>query len=450
MEDVVIIGAGMGGLFAAYTLIHEHPELKIQIIDRGKTLRKRVCPVSDTVPCQKCDPCAIMSGEIGAGGFSDFKTILSPAYGGWLQDYLGYNRTQELITEFDQILVKFGDTTEIKYPDEALRLRCIQNNLRMISSPLKHIGTDKGKIVMQNMLDWLAERVVSRTETTVGDIVQNGDGTFTVQTNKGAVDAKKVVIAVGRIGNEFVETFCNNHGIPVHSNQVDLGVRVELPALIWKEFEERIYEPKIIYKTSKYEDYTRMFCHNSRGYVVTENTNGIITTNGHAYKDENLKTDNSNFAVLSSIHFTEPFNKPIEYVSSIAKLSNIIGGGNVLVQRFGDLTRGRRTTESRLAKSTTVPTLKASPGDLSLVLPKRILDNIIQTLYALDKVAPGTANDDTLLYGVEAKYYSCRPEMNADFEIIPNVYCIGDGSGITRSLSQAGAMGIYVARKMTE
>ena len=391
-----------------------------------------------------------MSGEIGAGGFSDFKTILSPAYGGWLQDYLGYNRTQELITEFDQILVKFGDTTEIKYPDEALRLRCIQNNLRMISSPLKHIGTDKGKIVMQNMLDWLAERVVSRTETTVGDIVQNGDGTFTVQTNKGAVDAKKVVIAVGRIGNEFVETFCNNHGIPVHSNQVDLGVRVELPALIWKEFEERIYEPKIIYKTSKYEDYTRMFCHNSRGYVVTENTNGIITTNGHAYKDENLKTDNSNFAVLSSIHFTEPFNKPIEYVSSIAKLSNIIGGGNVLVQRFGDLTRGRRTTESRLAKSTTVPTLKASPGDLSLVLPKRILDNIIQTLYALDKVAPGTANDDTLLYGVEAKYYSCRPEMNADFEIIPNVYCIGDGSGITRSLSQAGAMGIYVARKMTE
>lgn len=448
MQDVVIIGAGMGGLFAAYTLINEHPELKIQIIDRGKKLAKRFCPVTDKVPCQKCNPCAIMSGEIGAGGFSDFKTILSPAYGGWLQDFLGYNKTQELITEFDQILVRFGDTTEIKYPDAELQLRCIQNNLRMLSSSLKHIGTDKGKIVMQNMLDWLAERVETKTETIVSDILQNEDQTFTVQTNKGDIQTKKVIIAVGRIGNEFVESFCKNHGIEVFSNQVDLGVRVELPAIIWKEFEDRIYEPKIIYKTSKYEDYTRMFCHNSRGHVVTENTNGIITTNGHAYKDERLKTNNSNFAVLSSIHFTEPFNKPIEYVSSIAKLSNIIGGGNVLVQRFGDLTRGRRTTESRLAKSTTIPTLKASPGDLSLVLPKRILDNIIQTLYALDKVAPGTANDDTLLYGVEAKYYSCRPMMNEDFELIPNVYCIGDGSGITRSLSQAGAMGIHVARKM--
>jgi len=447
--DVIIVGAGMGGLFSAYELIQNNPSLKIKIIEKGKKLNERKCFVSNTQQCIRCNPCSIMSGEVGAGGFSDFKTILSPSYGGWLQDYIGWDQTQVLINQFNEILEKFGDQTEIKYPDDELQQRCLRHNLRLISSPLKHIGTDHGRIIMKNMIDFLLDKGVEiDTEMDVKSIINVQENLFKVQTNKTDEECRKVIFAVGRVGNKFIEDYCNRNGIKVYSNHVDLGVRVELPSVIWKEFEDKIYEPKIQYRTKTYEDTTRMFCHNSRGYVVTENTNGILTTNGHAYKEEKLKTNNSNFAILSSIHFTEPFNNPIEYVSSIAKLSNIIGNGNVLIQRFGDLIRGRRSTESRIAMSTTIPTLKATPGDLSLVLPKRILDNIIETIYALNQVAPGTSNDDSLLYGVEAKYYSIRPQTNDNFEISKNVYCIGDGSGITRSLSQAGAMGIYVAKKI--
>ena len=264
--------------------------------------------------------------------------------------------------------------------------------------------------------------------------------------NSSLVD--KVIFAVGRVGSGFFKEWCDRHKISLINNQVDIGVRVELPSMIWEDFEKRIYEPKIHYRSKRYGDTIRMFCFNGRGEVVTENTNGVLTVNGHAYSSEELKTENTNFALLSTIRFTQPFNKPIEYARSVAKMANMISGGSVLVQRLGDLERGRRTDESRLAKSTVSHTLKgAVAGDLSLCMPKRQLDNIIETLHALDEVAPGTANYDTLLYGIECKYYSARPKTNSEFELdgVEGCYAVGDGAGFTRSLAQAAAQGLMVA-----
>ncbi|MGN1081473.1 MAG: NAD(P)/FAD-dependent oxidoreductase, partial [Acutalibacteraceae bacterium] len=267
---------------------------------------------------------------------------------------------------------------------------------------------------------------------------------------KDSIRADRIIIATGRGGANFVADFCREHGVKTLSNSIDIGVRVEMKDIIWREFSSKIYEPKILYRTKTFEDRTRMFCFNQGGLVSAENNNGIITANGHSYAEAEKKTENCNFAILSSMHFTEPFNQPTEFAENISRLANMIGNGGILVQRFGDLVRGRRTNEHRLSQNTVRPTLKATAGDISLVLPHRILTNIIETIYALDKVAPGTANDDTLLYGCESKYYSIRPVfMNKDFELIDNVYIIGDGSGICRGLSQSGAMGIYVADRIT-
>lgn len=264
--------------------------------------------------------------------------------------------------------------------------------------------------------------------------------------DKRTIAAAQIVFAVGRAGSRFFAAWCKKNGIPLQNNQVDIGVRVELPYLIWEDFSKKIYEPKVWYRSKVYGDTTRMFCFNERGNVVTENTSGVLTVNGHSYRDQARKTENSNFALLSTIKFTEPFKEPIEYARHVASLANLISGGSVLVQRLGDLENGRRTDESRLRKSTTRPTLNAVPGDLSLCLPKRQLDNIIETLHALDHVSPGTANYDTLLYGIECKYYSARPDAT-NFEIkgCPGIYAIGDGAGFTRSLSQAAANGLCVA-----
>ena len=337
-------------------------------------------------------------------------------------------------------------------PNNELKLECLKYDLHMAQAQLKHLGTDSNFETMKKLIDDLGTRcdIITDTEVTGVDkdtreltMVHNGEEFHT--------EAKYIIFAVGRFGSRFFAKWCSEHDIKLKNNQVDIGVRVEMPAIIWDNFSKKIYEPKIWYRSKQYGDTTRMFCFNERGGVVTENTDGVLTVNGHSYRDASRKTQNSNFALLSTIRFTEPFKDPIAYARYVASLANLISGGGVLVQRLGDLENGRRTEEKRLAQSTTRPTMKAVPGDLSLCMPKRQLDNIIETLHALDKIAPGTANYDTLLYGIECKYYSARPETD-DFEIkgCKDIYAIGDGAGFTRSLSQAAANGLYVADKITE
>ncbi len=451
--DVAIIGGGIGGLMAAYRLKCNSPELKIIITERGNTLEKRHCPAGKESGCVHCKTCSITSGYAGAGAFSDGKFNLGTAYGGTLGEELGEDTATRYIDEVDKILNKYCTSGEpvVYKSNEALKLKCLQNNLRLLDMNVKHLGTDKNYATMQNLISALAADGVDMLAFYDCSEVERGENGYTLKyTNGESIEAERVIIATGRGGANFVADFCRAFGVRMRSNYVDIGVRVEMKDMIWKEFSDRIYEPKILYKTKTFEDRCRMFCFNKGGLVSAENNHGIITANGHSFADPEKKTDNCNFAILSSIRFTEPFNQPTEYAESISRLANMIGKGSVLVQRFGDLVRGRRTNDHRLGQNTVIPTLKATAGDISLVLPHRILTNIIETIYALDKVAPGTANDDTLLYGCESKYYSIRPEfMNDKFELVDGVYIIGDGSGICRGLSQSGAMGIYVADCIT-
>ncbi len=320
----------------------------------------------------------------------------------------------------------------------------------MQQAELKHLGTDENFSTMLSFTDELSNKAEILTLTEVVD-VDKTDGTirYTNGCDTLSLKADKIVFAVGRAGSDFFAKWCRKQNIRLANNQVDVGVRVELPKLVWQAFSEKIYEPKIWYRSKNYGDTTRMFCFNEGGNVVVENTDGVLTVNGHAYKAKEKKTENSNFALLTTTRFTEPFKEPIEYAKYVASLANKISGGSVLVQRFGDLIKGRRTNEERLKQSTTRPTLDAVAGDLSLCMPKRQLDNIIETIYALDKIAPGTANYDTLLYGIECKYYSARPDTeNFRIKGTENIYAVGDGAGFTRSLSQAAANGLMTADVM--
>jgi uncharacterized FAD-dependent dehydrogenase len=455
--DTLIVGAGIGGLFAAYRLKQLDPRMKILIIDKGNELNKRMCPAAKGSSCVHCPICAITSGIAGSGAFSDAKFNIGTAYGGTLAEELGEDCSIRYITEVDKILEKFSeDYPAIYESNEELKLKCLQNNLRLLDMNVRHLGTDRNVVTMNKLVEHLRNSGVEIFSRTDCKWIVRADGCFktTIDTNDGtefsvkSIVSKYIIVATGRGGADFVERLCRDFNVETESNSVDIGVRVEMKDSIWREFSSKIYEPKILCKTTTFEDRTRMFCFNQGGIVSAENNRGIITANGHSFADPSKKTENCNFAILSSIHFTEPFNQPTEYAENISKLANMIGKGNVIVQRFGDLIRGRRTTEHRLSQNTVSPTLKATAGDLSLVLPHRILTNIIETVYALDKVAPGTANDDTLLYGCESKYYSLKPKHNNTFEISDNLYLIGDGSGITRGLSQAAAMGLYVAENI--
>ena len=464
---VGIIGGGISSLMAAYKMATNNPKIKVIIYEKGNAIKKRSCPIlaKKVDKCIKCNHCAIMEGMAGAGAFSDGKYNITTEFGGWLQDIRDRDEVLNYIEEADSILVDFGATNERYMPNNELKKLCLQHDLHMAQSQCKHLGTDANFDTMVNMIEFLErlDNVEIKTNcnvTCVGDNSTNDDKKCIYYTNKSKNGLEeydlvdKVIFAVGRVGSNFFSSWCQAQGIELTNNQVDIGVLVELPAVIWEDFEKKIYEPKIHYISKKYGDSTRMFCFNGRGEVVIENTNGVLTVNGHAYKAEDKKTENTNFALLSTIKFTQPFNKPIEYARHVASMANMISGENsIIVQRLGDLENGRRTDEHRLQKSTVRPSLKgAVAGDLSLCLPKRQLDNIIETLHALDKIAPGTANYDTLLYGIECKYYSARPKTNDKFELDGHsgYYAIGDGAGFTRSLAQAAAQGLMVADTLLE
>ncbi len=447
--DVLIIGAGPGGIFSAYELTKIDPKLKVGVLEAGHELKKRHCPIDGEKikSCIGCKSCSIMSGFGGAGAFSDGKYNITNDFGGTLHEYIGKSRAISLMKYVDEINMRYGGEGTKLYSTagSAFKTECIKSDLHLLDASVRHLGTDINYIVLENLYNELREKVDFFFDTPALSVAKI-EGGYEVKTEKETYTAEKCIISVGRIGSKWMEKISKEMNIPTSSNRVDLGVRVELPAEVFAHITDELYESKIVYRTPKYGDKVRTFCMNPRGAVVNENTNGIITVNGHSYEDPARQTENTNFALLVSKHFSEPFKDSNGYGESIARLSNMLGGG-VIVQRFGDLIRGQRSTHSRIEEAFITPTLKATPGDLSLVLPKRILDGIIEMIYALDKVAPGTANDDTLLYGVEVKFYNMEVDVDEHLESChKGLYVIGDGSGITHSLSHASASGVHVAR----
>ena len=449
--DVIIIGAGPGGIFAAYELAKKDAGLKIAVIEAGKELAKRKCPIDgDKIKtCINCPSCSIMSGFGGAGAFSDGKYNITNDFGGTLHEYIGKDKAIELMKYVDDINMSHGGEGTKLYStaNTSIKKLCMQNKLLLLDAQVRHLGTDKNYVVLGNLYDELKDKVDFMFLTPV-DSIEVIDGGYKVITEKNSFTCSKCIVSVGRSGSKWMEKVCGDLDIETESNRVDIGVRVELPAAIFSHLTDELYESKIVYRTEKFEDKVRTFCMNPRGSVVNENTNGIVTVNGHSFEDPEKQTDKTNFALLVSKHFSVPFKDSNGYGESIARLSNMLGGG-VIVQRFGDLIRGRRTNHNRLADSFVTPTLKAEPGDLSLVLPKRILDGIIEMIYALEKIAPGTANDDTLLYCVEVKFYNMEVKLSNKLETkYEGLYMIGDGSGVTHSLSHASASGVFVAREI--
>ena len=451
--DVIIVGAGPGGIFAAYELMQLKPELKVGVFESGHRLEQRRCPIDGKKikSCIKCPTCSIMSGFGGAGAFSDGKYNITNDFGGSLYEYIGKKTALDLMNYVDTINMKYGGGGTRLYSTAGSKFKtiCIQNDLHLLDASVRHLGTDINYVVLENLYHHLKDKVDFYFDTHVDTVRKTDDG-YEIIAKDQTYTCKDCIISVGRIGSKWMESVCKQLDIPTKSSRVDIGVRVELPAEVFAHLTDELYESKIVYRTETYGDKVRTFCMNPKGAVVSENTNGIITVNGHSYEDPSRQTANTNFALLVAKNFSEPFKDSNGYGESIARLSNMLGGG-VIVQRFGDLIRGRRSTPSRIEEAFITPTLSATPGDLSLVLPKRILDGIIEMIYALDKVAPGTANDDTLLYGVEVKFYNMEVEVNEKLESrYRGLYIIGDGSGITHSLSHASASGVHVARNIVQ
>ncbi len=448
--DVLIIGAGPGGIFSVYELMKLQPSLRVAVLETGHPLERRKCPIDGKKikSCIGCKPCSIMNGFGGAGAFSDGKYNITNQFGGTLYEYIGRAEALDLMHYVDEINLAYGGQGTRLYSttNSDIKKLCLQNGLHLLDASVRHLGTDINYVVLENLYNHLKDQA-DFFFNTQASTVEKIDGGYRVTTDKGNIlEAEKCIISAGRSGSKWMESVCSGLKIPTKSNRVDIGVRVELPAAVFSHLTDELYESKIVYRTEKYGDLVRTFCMNPRGAVVNENTNGIVTVNGHSYEDPAKQTENTNFALLVAKHFSEPFKDSNGYGESIAKLSNMLGGG-VIVQRFGDLIQGRRSTPSRIQDSFTIPTLAATPGDLSLVIPKRILDGIIEMIYALDKVAPGTANIDTLLYGVEVKFYNMEVALDEHLETChPGLFVIGDCSGITHSLSHASASGVHVAR----
>ena len=451
--DVIIVGAGPGGIFSAYELAHAGRDVRVAVLELGKPLDRRRCPIDGKKikSCVHCQTCSIMSGFGGAGAFSDGKYNITNQFGGTLYEHIGKAQAIELMQYVDKINMSHGGEGTKLYSTANTRIKrmCLENGLHLLDAQVRHLGTDKNYVVLENLYAELKDKVEFRFGAAVTEIRRTEEG-YEVFCGEEKLTCRKCIISVGRSGSKWMESVCSSLNIPTKSNRVDIGLRVELPAEIFSHLTDELYESKIVYRTEKFEDMVRTCCMNPHGVVVNENTNGIVTVNGHSYEDPAKHTENTNFALLVSKHFSEPFKDSNGYGESIARLSNMLGGG-VMVQRFGDLVRGRRSTEARIRESFVTPTLAATPGDLSLVIPKRILDGIIEMIYALDKIAPGTANDDTLLYGVEVKFYNMEVEINERLETCsPGLFVIGDCSGVTHSLSHASASGVFAARCVLE
>ena len=449
--DVIIVGAGPGGIYTAYELMKS--KLKVAVFELGRQLNQRKCPIDGkkVKSCIRCPVCSIMSGFGGAGAFSDGKYNITNQFGGTLFEYTGKEEALDLMRYVDQInLAHGGEGTRLySTANTQIKRMCLENGLHLLDAQVRHLGTDINYVVLENLYNELKEHVDFFFNSAVSTVDKTDDG-YEVHVGDKVYSCRNLVLSVGRSGSKWLESVCESLDLPTNSNRVDIGVRVELPADIFAHLTDELYESKIVYRTQKFEDLVRTFCMNPHGVVVNENTNGIVTVNGHSYEDPTRHTENTNFALLVSKHFSIPFKDSNGYGESIARLSNMLGGG-VIVQRFGDLVRGRRSTPARIRDSFVAPTLAATPGDLSLVIPKRILDGIIEMIYALDKIAPGTANDDTLLYGVEVKFYNMEVQINEHLETRnKGLYVIGDGSGVTHSLSHASASGVYVARRIME
>ncbi len=456
--DAIIIGAGPGGIFCAYELKEQNPGMSVLIIEKGRSIEKRVCPKRKTGRCMHCNPCAITTGFSGAGAFSDGKLSLSPDVGGTLPEILGYDEASKLIHESDSIYLKFGAPTDVWGVDKQkeireIRAKAIQANLKLIECPIRHLGTEIGYEIYSKMQQHLVDEGVDLLfEDPVTEILTKDGRADGVRTGRGEeFHSDRVIVAVGRDGADWLKDQCEHVGIASTPGTVDIGVRVEVRDEVMQYLNENLYEAKLVYHTPTFDDKVRTFCTNPSGEVSTEYyDDNLAVVNGHAYKGKELKTHNTNFALLVSKNFTKPFKTPIEYGKMIAQLSNMLCGNRILVQTFGDYKRGRRTTDERLCRNNLIPTLKdAVPGDLSLVFPHRIMVDLEEMLYALDKVTPGIASDETLLYGVEVKFYSNKLTVDKNFETsVKGLYAIGDGAGITRGLQQASANGLSVARSI--
>jgi|MTBAKSStandDraft_2_1061841.scaffolds.fasta_scaffold02340_19 hypothetical protein len=455
---IVIVGAGPAGIFTALELLEKMPDSQITLFEKGRSITRRVCPKRTTGECVHCRPCNITTGFSGAGAFSDGKLSLSPYVGG-LDQYVEEKHLQELIDyTYSRYYEAFGADSKTYGTDNEdmiseLKLKAIQANLRLIDYPLKHLGTEQAYEVYSRIQSYLEKRGVTLVfETKVEDIiVEEGRIRGVVVTGNEKVPADDVIITVGREGSQWFQDLCRRQGIRTAVNPVDVGVRVEVKNEIMAKINEFLYEGKLVYYTDTYDDKVRTFCQNPSGFVAVEHyEHGLATVNGHSYK--NTKSDNTNFALLVSNQFDTPFHEPIEYGKKVAALGNMLADGKILVQRFGDFIRGRRTTHERLKRGNITPTMPdAEPGDLGHAIPYRTMLNIKETILALDKLIPGLASDETLMYGVEVKFYSNKVDVTGDFETsISRLYAGGDGAGLTRGLMHASVNGIMIARAIAQ
>ena len=462
--DVVIVGAGPAGIYCAYELIEKDHNLNVLLIEKGFDIFNRRCPVLEhkIAKCpivrgvSGCQPaCSITDGFGGAGAYSDGKFNITSEFGGWMTDYLDSSIVEDLIHYVDDINLKFGATTQITDPTTPevidIEKRAIAVGLKLLRAKVRHLGTEQNLEILKRLYRHLEDKITMIFKTKVTEVIIEDSVIKGVKTATDEYLADKVVLAVGRDGAKWLSDVCTSNGIRMTNNQVDVGVRVETNDIIMEEINRTLYEGKFLYKSSVGTT-VRTFCSNPSGHVVVENHSGIMLANGHAYNDPKLGSKNTNFALLVSHKFSEPFDKPNEYASEVSRLANQLSKGSVIVQKYGDIKRGRRSSQKRIDEGFVRPTLKeAVPGDLGLVLPYNTMISIIEMVEALDHVTPGIASDHTLFYGVEAKFYSARPEVNNKFETkISGLYVAGDGAGLTRGLAQAEANGVGVARDIVK